>query len=139
MVGHEEGVEIVVVAVERLVGATEAERHGVAPLAQQAPGQQDMLVGAAQRSRPAVHLGRRVELALEVKHHVGPVLQSEADGDGARHGPPHLVRHAERQVVADMAELPGARHGQLAAYAGRKQLRRCRASAQQQRNQQYKV
>ena len=142
MVGHKERVEIVVVAVERLVAAPEVEVHRVAHThVQELFLYDDVLVGEGGKRRylllflfVGVLLGEDgaapvelVALTLEVEHHIALAVPPEADGGMPPHQAAPVGRNGELQVVFYSAQLGGALLGQFERHPFSEYIGMCHA------------
>lgn len=96
-VGHGEGVEVVVVAVERLVARGESHTDRVFARLSQCSRQDDVLVaeGACGRLSVHFHFGNLVRGFAKVDDDLGGCIESEADPPFARDGCVFVSRNRE--------------------------------------------
>ena len=118
MVGHEERVEIFVVAVQRIVAAHEFDGYLVflSLLFQVFPTYDKMLVAIGDGSKFAVHNGLKLsvfQFSLEIELQIIGSVIAEADDCRARHRLVFLVGNAKTKVVLRVADVGRTVFGQF--------------------------
>ena len=119
MIGHKEGVEIVAVAIECLVFASERDADTIGCIGLETLGRDENVLSLMKggHSLSIDHNGTRdvaLEIDLQVFLSACPI---ESDGDIAYDGNILLGRYFETQGIGHLADLGFAQHGQFMAYA----------------------
>ena len=118
MVGHKEGVQVVVMAVQCLVKAGERDADLIVSRSQHIVRNDDVLAGVAHRAATMVDLDKlATQPALEVDGQVAVARPVEHQRHHTRDSRVTLERHSELQVILHMAHMPGTVLRQLKAHS----------------------